>query len=152
MWFWQIVLAQGHISRGIQVLHKVLLGPAIPYHSMPCGWSPLKQPYGQFRGGYLQGRWPVAVLLPLWIPYAVPLCFGIWLHVTSLCDLGMWPICFQKEPMSQMVLDFKGKPWSLPIPNKWGYCVASRLFLIIFFKSNFWYFDFKWPPFLNSLS
>jgi hypothetical protein len=151
MWFWQMILAQGRISRGIHGLPKVLLGSAIPYHSMPCRRPPLKQPCGQFRAGNLQGGWPVAVLLPLWKPYDVRLCFGILLHVTSVCDHGMWPVCFPKEPMSQTFLDFKGKPWSLQIPNKQGYCVASRLFLIIFFKSNFWYLDFKWPPFLNGL-
>jgi hypothetical protein len=44
-------LHQRRFSWGIHGLSKVLLGPTIPYHSMPCGWPPLKWPYIFFRDG-----------------------------------------------------------------------------------------------------
>jgi hypothetical protein len=42
----------------------------MPYHSMPCGQPPLKRPYGHLKGSHPQHRWPMAVSLPPWIPYA----------------------------------------------------------------------------------
>jgi hypothetical protein len=56
---------------GIHGLLKVSLGPAMPYHFMPCWWPPLKRIYNPFRVGHPQGGWPVAVILTPLIPHAV---------------------------------------------------------------------------------
>jgi hypothetical protein len=40
-----VASVQGRISRGIQRLPKILLKPAMPYHSTPCERPPLKRPY-----------------------------------------------------------------------------------------------------------
>jgi hypothetical protein len=42
---------QGRVSWGIHGLTKALLGLAMLDHSKPCGWPPLKWPYGCYRGG-----------------------------------------------------------------------------------------------------
>jgi hypothetical protein len=57
---------QARISWGVHGLHKVSPGPAMPYHSTPCGRPVLIQPYGRFRGGRPQGGQPPAVLLSPW--------------------------------------------------------------------------------------
>jgi hypothetical protein len=74
---------QESISRAIYGLSKVLLGPAMPYHSTPCRRPPLKRHQSRFRGGFLQGRWPAAVLLPPWIPHAIRACAQL-LHAEHL--------------------------------------------------------------------
>jgi hypothetical protein len=66
----------GHMARGGHGLLQVSLGPTMPYPSTPCGQPPLKRPHGRLRGGCLQGKWPVAVLLPPWIPHDVRLRGG----------------------------------------------------------------------------
>jgi hypothetical protein len=60
------------MARGGHGLPKVSLGPDMPYLSMLCGWSPLKQSYGRFGGARLQDRLAVAIFHPLGhpIPYA----------------------------------------------------------------------------------
>jgi hypothetical protein len=63
----------GHMVRVIHGLLKVLLGPAMPYHILPCGQPPLKRPYSLFRGGRPQSGLPAVVLLPFWIPHAIRL-------------------------------------------------------------------------------
>jgi hypothetical protein len=45
-------------------LPKVLLGPAMPYHSIPYRRPPLKQSYGHFTGSRSQGTRPAAVFPP----------------------------------------------------------------------------------------
>jgi hypothetical protein len=62
---------QSCISWGIHGLSKVLLGPAMPDHYMPCGRPPHKRLYSHFRGGRRQEGRFMGVLLPLWIPHAV---------------------------------------------------------------------------------
>jgi hypothetical protein len=46
---------------GIHGLPKVSLGPVMPYLFMTCGWLPLNQPYGHFRGNHPKEKRPVAV-------------------------------------------------------------------------------------------
>jgi hypothetical protein len=58
---------------GIHGLPKVLLEPDMTHYSTPYRQPPLKRPSGHFRVGYLQGRWPAAVSLPIWISHAVRL-------------------------------------------------------------------------------
>jgi hypothetical protein len=60
---------QPRISRGGHELPEVSLGPAMPYPSMPCGWPPLKRPYGCLGRGRLQREGgPAAVFYPLGHP------------------------------------------------------------------------------------
>jgi hypothetical protein len=69
------------ISWGIHGLPKVLLGLAMPYHSTPCWWPPLKQPHSCFKGAKTashlfqewppQGGRPGAVSKSPWIPHAI---------------------------------------------------------------------------------
>jgi hypothetical protein len=51
---------------------KFHLGPPCPTLLRPAGWSPLKRPYGRFRGGPLTGS-----LLFLWTPQTVRLCYDV---------------------------------------------------------------------------
>jgi hypothetical protein len=49
----------GTVARGGHGLPKLLLGPAMPYPSTPCGQPSLKWPYSHFRGGL----WPFSTPL-----------------------------------------------------------------------------------------
>jgi hypothetical protein len=40
---------------------------ALPFYVLQARQTPIKQPYGHFRGGRLRVGWPAAVLLPPWI-------------------------------------------------------------------------------------
>jgi DNA-directed RNA polymerase subunit RPC12/RpoP len=68
------VMKQACISWGIHGLPKVSLKPAIPYHFTTCGQTTLKRPYGQFRGGCLQGGYPV--LRAAYYPLGYPMPYG----------------------------------------------------------------------------
>jgi hypothetical protein len=71
-----LVVHPGAFERGIHGLPKVLLGPAIPYHSMPCRWPSLKRPFQKWppAGQAAYGR----LTTPLDAPCHTLLCATPW--------------------------------------------------------------------------
>jgi hypothetical protein len=63
---WEV---QARISWVIHGLPKVLLGPSMPYNSIPFRWPPWKKPYNCFAGGSAGG------LRPFYYPFGYPMLY-----------------------------------------------------------------------------